>query len=352
MKSSIIVNLPDILREKVLPWAQQREPSRLIVSGPGLKLKTLPEGVKVFRQKLKGKRTPHKGTRLYSDHSTIAAHWHKDHLIEMNIPTMICVVEGEARLQFGEHLFQCPSGNFIWGPPGIARPRGQNRPHMDEAAQRAGKRCDLLWFERHHRSLHCWLCHSEGTAHRHNTEQNYYLLSPRNTEIFDLMADEIAEQREGYEVILANLLHTLILVLMRDLEEGRYLHPGFVLQDEGAEVIPDKDDPIKTSQHYVRTHLSDALTIDIAARQAHMSRTLFTRRFREQTGQSFVEFVTTCRLEEARALLVNSQWSITIIATYVGFRSASHFHEMFRRDAGITPIQFREQQRMGARGRS
>lgn len=335
--------LPQILHEKLLPWAQSREMLRLVVAQPSLKGILLPSGVCASRMKLRSKRTPIKGPRGHSNLSTVTAHWPQDGLIEKKVAQLACVVNGEADLALGEYTLHCGAGHFILIPPGVPHPVGQNHPHLSEAAQRHEGHCDLVWFGKWGRAIRCYLCHSRGHTHRHNVEENYFILNPRAVQLFELLTSEATERNDGYERACQYLLSVFLLIVARELSQGRYLHPGSLIDED--QPAGDEDDPIEQIQRHVKLHLSEPLTIEQAAHQVYMSRALFTQRFRRQTGQSFNEFVTQCRLQEAKTLLAESEWAIALIIKFVGIKSPAHFSRLFQRHVGTSPTEFRRRAR-------
>lgn len=74
----------------------------------------------------------------------------------------------------------------------------------------------------------------------------------------------------------------------------------------------------------------------------HLSRSQFARQVKQETGATFVEILTQCRIAEAKLLLQESEWSTAIIAKFVGFKSVTYFHHLFVQRTGITPGQFRQ----------
>lgn len=336
------MNFSDILREKVEGWAQCDQ-QRLVVAHDAPDKLALPAGIRYSRQKLKGKRRANKGLRIFSDHTHITAMWERDHLVETKEPTLICVAEGEARLPFGETVLICRSGSFVWVPSNVPRPRGRNTPHLTPEAQKRGEPCDVMWFTRHAQAIHCWMCHSRGMTHRHDRTENYLVMSPRAVELFDLMALEAQDRKPGHELVMHDLLHAFVVVLVREFEAGHFLHPGVMSKENEAprERQSDQEDPMQVIQQYVRAHLSEPLTIDDAARRVYMSRTLFTRRFRESTGLSFLEYVTQCRINQAKLLLTSSPLSVNKICEFVGFKSASRFYSLFKQKTGVSPNEYR-----------
>lgn len=67
----------------------------------------------------------------------------------------------------------------------------------------------------------------------------------------------------------------------------------------------------------------------------------FMRRFAKATGMSPLDYVHALRLEEARQLLEATDLPVEAIANEVGYEDSSFFGRLFRRKAGITPLQYR-----------
>lgn len=92
---------------------------------------------------------------------------------------------------------------------------------------------------------------------------------------------------------------------------------------------------------WLEEHAGEQLSLgDVAAKASSSIRTL-NRRFRAETGQTPMQWVTGVRVRHAQELLERTPDSIELIARRVGFRSASSFREQFRRIAGVSPQSYR-----------
>lgn len=88
--------------------------------------------------------------------------------------------------------------------------------------------------------------------------------------------------------------------------------------------------------------LDESLPVERLATHAHMSARTFARRFRDETGTTPLQWVTSQRLALAEQLLENSVLSIEQIASRVGFGNAATLRHHFAHARGTTPQQYRK----------
>jgi AraC-like DNA-binding protein len=96
---------------------------------------------------------------------------------------------------------------------------------------------------------------------------------------------------------------------------------------------------------YILRHLSQPLTADILARQFSLSSTHLRRLFRETVGTSLGVFIRQARLQKASMRLLGTADSVTDIAEACGFNSVFAFSRAFQHNMGISPTQFRAENR-------
>lgn len=78
-----------------------------------------------------------------------------------------------------------------------------------------------------------------------------------------------------------------------------------------------------------------------AAALCALSPAYFSRRFKQQVGMSWSDYVRTHRLHLASRRLLETGQSIAAIAYDLGFATPSHFGELFHRRFGVTPKDYR-----------
>ncbi|WP_326695982.1 AraC family transcriptional regulator [Streptomyces sp. NBC_01754] len=93
---------------------------------------------------------------------------------------------------------------------------------------------------------------------------------------------------------------------------------------------------------YMQDNLGQDLTVDDLARTALFSKFHFTRLFQEATGTSPGRFLSALRIQEAKRLLVNSDFSVADISGRVGYSSVGTFSSRFKACVGLSPRAYRE----------
>jgi AraC family transcriptional regulator len=88
---------------------------------------------------------------------------------------------------------------------------------------------------------------------------------------------------------------------------------------------------------YVRSHLSQDLSIIDLAQVAGMSPYYFMRMFKKSIHVTFHQYVIQIRIDRAKELLRSRELSIADIALQCGFTNQSHFTNVFRQITDTTP---------------
>ncbi len=100
---------------------------------------------------------------------------------------------------------------------------------------------------------------------------------------------------------------------------------------------------IRQCMNYIQSHTNEALAVADVAAQIHRSSSYLMRRFKAETGIKVGDYITKCKLEEACDLLVYGERSLAEISAYLGYSSQSYFQNVFKKQLGITPTQYRKQ---------
>lgn len=100
---------------------------------------------------------------------------------------------------------------------------------------------------------------------------------------------------------------------------------------------------LKQITDWIEANLDEEFDLERLAAMAGLSKFHFHRLFKQATGVSPAKYQTTARMNEARRRLRETNQSVIAIAVDLGFSSASHFAQVFRRDTRMTPSDYRRQ---------
>ena len=93
---------------------------------------------------------------------------------------------------------------------------------------------------------------------------------------------------------------------------------------------------------FMQTPLNENLRLEDFAREAGMSVSHFSERFRRQTGQSPMAYFIQLRMRLACRLLDLSGKPVKTVASEIGYRDPYYFSRIFKKSMGISPDKYRE----------
>ncbi|RKP45433.1 response regulator [Cohnella endophytica] len=93
---------------------------------------------------------------------------------------------------------------------------------------------------------------------------------------------------------------------------------------------------------YIASHIGQPLSLPLLTEQFHVSKTLLCNLFRDYTGKSFVEYVTSYRMRKAQDLMrYYPRMRNKEIAEMVGYPDQNYFSRVFTTAIGMSPSDFR-----------
>ncbi|WP_246035339.1 AraC family transcriptional regulator [Dictyobacter kobayashii] len=97
---------------------------------------------------------------------------------------------------------------------------------------------------------------------------------------------------------------------------------------------------------YIRDNYAHALTLEEVADELHICGRQLQRILDEQGGETFSGYLERYRLTQVCMALTNADQTVEQLAGQHGFSSGSYLHYVFKKRMGLTPQQYREQQRL------
>jgi two-component system response regulator YesN len=92
---------------------------------------------------------------------------------------------------------------------------------------------------------------------------------------------------------------------------------------------------------YVSLHLDRRISLEEVAEHCYLNPSYFSRFFKKEVGESFIEYVTRMKMERAKELLDQTSHSGSKICEMLGYDNQSYFIKTFKSHAGMTPVEYR-----------
>ena len=100
--------------------------------------------------------------------------------------------------------------------------------------------------------------------------------------------------------------------------------------------------PVQNALKYINIHFKEDITLSDISQMVYLSDEYFSRKFHEYTGQTFKSYLLFTRLNYAKRLLLNTNKSVSEIASDSGFHYASHFTRTFKYQFNLSPAEYRK----------
>ncbi len=228
-------------------------------------------------------------------------HWHKD--IEI-----IQVLSGKLKVNAGDDSFVLNEGNSLYVPSGVT--------HGAEP-ENCVYECSVFSPT---------LLYSTPKIRSYIKSQ---IISPvffENNQYVDLLFENLRQKNEGYEFEVVSNLNKIALC-------------SYQKQDDHRSLGKYSSERIKPSLVYIEENFSGGITLAELAKQSSMSPNYFCNIFKEITGQTPMEYISTYRIDMACEMLLMGK-SVTETALDCGFNDLSYFIHIFKRHKGISPKKY------------
>ncbi|MBF0504376.1 MAG: response regulator [Candidatus Omnitrophica bacterium] len=98
---------------------------------------------------------------------------------------------------------------------------------------------------------------------------------------------------------------------------------------------------IEQARQFVKRNFDKKVTLEDVAEQICLSPKYFSRIFKEISGQGFNEYRLSVKIAQACDLLKNSDYTVTEIASRLGYQNLESFIRMFEKIESVSPTQYR-----------
>lgn len=96
------------------------------------------------------------------------------------------------------------------------------------------------------------------------------------------------------------------------------------------------------AKEYIMAHYMESISLKDIAELVNLSPNYFSNLFKEEFGETYIEFLTEIRMEKARELIVENTYSLKEISSIVGYKDPNYFSRVFKRYYHSSPKHFHD----------
>ena len=149
--------------------------------------------------------------------------------------------------------------------------------------------------------------------------------------IFEDILENLPYGEPEILLLLNDCLYKIITLMMKAAR----------LEKSVRDRIPAVKENVRDVVDYIKSSYWQPLGLEDLAKQSNMSKFHFIRSFKEVTGMTPYQYLTTERMNAAKILLQTTDMKVSEISIMVGFADESNFIKKFKSMMGVTPKSYR-----------
>ena len=162
--------------------------------------------------------------------------------------------------------------------------------------------------------------------------------NPVFREILERLEDIILH--DDSEMKAARIKTEVLQIILRQ-KEWENLRCGR-FSEQGLEPHVEKHKRVHQVADYIAENYKSIDSVDELASRFYMSDSYLCRIFKEVTNYTISEYINLYRIAAGRMMLQDEKYNMTEIANLLGYDSLTYFERVFKKQVGMTPLQYRK----------
>lgn len=125
---------------------------------------------------------------------------------------------------------------------------------------------------------------------------------------------------------------------------GAEIHRRYIQRVQKAQANQNRSALVRACMEYIETHIFDKISLKDMAAEIGYTETYISRKFKSETGESLIDAVNRQKTALAKSILKETPISVSELSDRLGFASPSYFSSVFRKYAGVTPVEYQNNQ--------
>lgn len=218
---------------------------------------------------------------------------------------LIYALNAQAEIELPDRLVKLNPNDMILYPPNVSHKEIPNTKHVQQIISMAvDVECEVLF---------------ETGIHISDVDGILGWL-------FENCNNEFSRKKENYIQLVQSYVNAIFI------HAGRYVSAGGW----------NKGDLLSQCTEYIRKHYNENISISLLESVFCVSASYISRLFSKKYKMGAMQYVNKCRINEAKKLLANDKYSVSMIAAKVGFKDPLYFSRAFKKQEGMSPLQYRK----------
>lgn len=144
--------------------------------------------------------------------------------------------------------------------------------------------------------------------------------------------------------------YVLKIAIMDELPEALGKATGKLLKlkkevEKEEVIVPEQKTLLQQIEQYVKQNYKSKISLEEIADELHVNRSYLSRFYKNKTGVNLFDEILKLRIESAKEYLLKTNMKTYEVSEAVGFEDAGYFSKMFKKITGVSPKDFRKQEK-------
>lgn len=151
---------------------------------------------------------------------------------------------------------------------------------------------------------------------------------------YEMVAEFKSNQLGKYFMLKAQLMR-IILIVLREMQPVKEQIKSCQFESYNRNYV------VKKMLGYLNENYPCKISLDSIAQNLYLSPVYISKIFKEETGDSPINYLIRIRMEKAKELLATEEFvSVKQVANKVGYDDVYHFSKLFKKHYGISPLNY------------
>ncbi len=249
---------------------------------------------------------------------------------EHDFPELAFILSGKGRYIVDDKEYDVEAGDLVICNPGVKHTHIVTNPKEPTIEFIAG------FNDFHFRSMAANSIElKDGSCIIHTTTE---LKQELSMHCYSMIAERESKHAGRYFMFKTHLMQMLLLVMREIVDVEKNTQKGYNFESYN------KSYAVNRIISYLSENYDQKISLEQIAHNMYLSPVYISKIFKEETGESPINYLIKIRLEKAKNILLNgSNGSIKSIANQVGYEDVYHFSKLFKKYYGISPLYYKKQ---------